>query len=859
MRNVVLAIFSVILLIAHADCLEAAHFTGDGGRGIRIAVMAPDAVGLPAEQDYLPTLVQGVLAGDFARFSAMAVQDRQRIETILEEHERNVHQTTEDFLRRLAEIADVDYLLTGSITRTVTGHALQLQVVGMREGNIGRIRASFSGNPTVAEMDNFTGIRRASYGLLTQIGVNLTAGARQQLAGAVSQQSINAQIYLAQGIVAQRGGTVIEALSRYLQAATQDPTLTEAVSRLNVLSANISSGNIREDVRNEIRWRDEWIAVLNETNALFERWTRESPPPFTLTYSTDIRQGDINFANRTVSLSGITLNLHAEHSWFGPINQILETVFNGLHATGRAEAWGLYWPFTNRHLHSFIPLFRPVFQVYEVTVEVINDEGARIGRRSIRITYSWAVHRKESFHPRHIIEGFEIFPTSTSISGHRRPFESGRFVRWDIVIPNVNPDRITDRLSVRISSINGMPAEQFAAQRGISIMTQDEFETYGRFRFAGGEIQGFARQPQIRQGHALVSLNIPDAIWGTPVTSIGQGAFRDIPIREITIPDGITSIGAGAFRNVGLTNVTIPDGVIYIGDNAFANNSITSVTIPDSVIHIGFMAFDARVRITRSAARMFQFAGGEIQGFYNAIPANLVIPDTILGTPVTSIGAGAFRNAELTSVAIPDSVIYIGAEAFLGNNSLERITIGANVTMSPNSFGGGGFRAFPDSYNRNGRQAGTYNRSEFLFYRGEIQGFVRQPQLGQGRALPSLNIPNAIWGNPVTSIGRGAFRGIPIREITIPGSVTSIGEAAFLLEHPPGIEPGMFRFFPQRITIGANVRMAENSFRQVIQRGDVRHFYVYFERYYNRNNRRAGTYIFPNETRRNVRWNWVTP
>ena len=42
----------------------------------------------------------------------------------------------------------------------------------------------------------------------------------------------------------------------------------------------------------------------------------------------------------------------------------------------------------------------------------------------------------------------------------------------------------------------------------------------------------------------------------------------------------------------------------------------------------------------------------------------IVIPDTINGLPVTSIGVGAFASTSLTSVTIPNSVTSIGLDAF---------------------------------------------------------------------------------------------------------------------------------------------------------------------------------------------------
>jgi hypothetical protein len=120
---------------------------------------------------------------------------------------------------------------------------------------------------------------------------------------------------------------------------------------------------------------------------------------------------------------------------------------------------------------------------------------------------------------------------------------------------------------------------------------------------------------------------------------------------------------------------------------------------------------------------------------YTSTNANVVIPSTIDGLPVTSIGNAAFLEYfGLTSVTIPNSVTNIGNGAFAGCSSLTNVTIGNGVTSI-------GDDAFSTCYN-----------------------------------LTSVTIPNS-----VTSIGNFAFGGSSsLTNVTIGNGVTSIGNDAFL-------------------------------------------------------------------------------
>ena len=422
-----------------------------------IAILAPQTTGLAANQGYLPALVQGEFVSNFSGFSAISVLDRVRLDEQYAELLSGYYSDDAEAGMDLGRLTPTDYIMGGSITRTATGYALQMQITKSADK---MTTASHSGTFTFAELDNLTGIRRASLDLLEKMGVTPTERTRTELAGAAAVNHVNAQTALAQGITAQRGGTVVEALSLYIQSSNYEPGLAEAASRMNILSANISSGNIGADVRNDLQWRDQWVERLKEAEEYFRN--QMANPPYYLVYSTNIKQGAVNYEARTVPLS-INMGLHPDLSHFDTVNKVMDTVRQGLQATSRAGTWGLGdWPD-----FSITSIF---YNAYWFTAEILNSEGKSIARNTAGLVYGW----RWPIHPSRLGEG-RINERGAGYGDAYRnkllPAESTK----EFVFPGVDPNSITDNLTIRISSINGAPAERAAEQRNISIVTAGEF------------------------------------------------------------------------------------------------------------------------------------------------------------------------------------------------------------------------------------------------------------------------------------------------------------------------------------------------------------------------------------------------
>lgn len=160
-------------------------------------------------------------------------------------------------------------------------------------------------------------------------------------------------------------------------------------------------------------------------------------------------------------------------------------------------------------------------------------------------------------------------------------------------------------------------------------------------------------------------VNIPSEINGTPVTTIGNAAFRDSSVTSVTIPANVTEIGSNAFADC--TNLT---SVNYKGDwsnlTIQSGNPAVEDAANEQLFDFKFTPDNTAVIVTR----------------YNGTAADVTIPSRYKGKPVTMIDPVAFyNNSAVTSVTIPDSVTAIPDYAFGFCSQLTNISIPNSVTF----------------------------------------------------------------------------------------------------------------------------------------------------------------------------------
>lgn len=320
---------------------------------------------------------------------------------------------------------------------------------------------------------------------------------------------------------------------------------------------------------------------------------------------------------------------------------------------------------------------------------------------------------------------------------------------------------------------------------------------------------GNSESTNVKNGAFSGCIKLKDIIIPESVVGIGKGAFLECQIETATLPYwALSYVETGYLKNLvissgtiiddgefagcsALTNVSIPYGVISIGEDAFYNCSeLTDISIPDSITRIGEEAFEGCSNLKYNELNGALYLGNATNKYVVLIKmTDKDVTSFVIAENTKCVYECAFEDCSgLESITISAGITYLPVSAFYGCNNIRNVYYTGNLRGWCELEGILGImeRAiYVDGIEINALRDivipyGTTKISDYAFY-----NFTN---------LWNVTIPNSVksigdfafWGcyslsgitipNSVQSIGNAAFYGCYITDITIPSSVTNLGD-----------------------------------------------------------------------------------
>ena len=217
-------------------------------------------------------------------------------------------------------------------------------------------------------------------------------------------------------------------------------------------------------------------------------------------------------------------------------------------------------------------------------------------------------------------------------------------------------------------------------------------------------IGNFAFSAVVDTKTSEVKHGVKAVVFPETLKTIGNTAFQNAPLTEVSLPDSVTSVGSGAFTNTeqatthiekvklskGMTaipvsmftnqkvkNVEIPEGIKTIGKRAFAGNRVETLKLSGTVEKIDEYAFwnnqIKELEIPGNVKTIGRYAFQRTQDYIEA-----TINKVVLHEGLESIGKRAFYQtltSECKSIDLPTTVKVLDAAAFEGNVKVTLISL----------------------------------------------------------------------------------------------------------------------------------------------------------------------------------------
>lgn len=334
----------------------------------------------------------------------------------------------------------------------------------------------------------------------------------------------------------------------------------------------------------------------------------------------------------------------------------------------------------------------------------------------------------------------------------------------------------------------------------------------------------------------IEDIEIPETIYGLPVTSVGDNVFENnVNIGSVKIPDTVKYFGRRVFAGSSVKSVNIPESLKILPSNTFkdckklksvdfhenliiAKNAFngTDISIPDNIIvsdtnadnsykNISIKTETMTVGIFREenqyACEIISYNPDDISGNI----ADVVIPEYFSEIPVTKLNSLFWDlcdmyNIDINSIVFPSGITEINALSVNNPETIRSITIKAeNFTIKQGAFKDTGVEevtfngscTIDDTAFMNCK---NLRKLEFTGNSPEIS--IKHDAFKDCTSLSEIIFPE----NMTANFNVDSFRNTNIKEITLSGNINITSHA--------------FRDCKslEKITLNGNITMEENAF-----------------------------------------------
>ena len=419
-------------------------FTGNGGKGLVIAVPAPSMSGGSQANSWMPQLFQDLITADLAKYSAMTVLDRLNESLILAEQELSAsgNYSDDDYIA-IGHLTNARYIVAGNILGLSGRYSITFRI---NNTETNEIQASFSRQYVLEDIESGLAAKEAVLALLTGMGVELTAEGERQLL-TIQEREVKGQVRLAQGMAAERNNDEVYALVYSIEAVNARPGMKEASQIIQTFGQGSPGASIRERAEWATTQKARWEKIFND----LADYVNENLLLVIYDFSTISDQFDAR-TNRVA----LTVSQGVKIIPDSTVLKVWKTVIDKWEQIKKLEenkSWANsiqqygYVPRVNSRRGGGVGIIRGIGDSdYVVVIQLYDDAGIRIAERALSINLAGI--RRGGYSEEN---DYFMYNNNLQILPQDRYFNNVSFK--SVTFNNVRISDITDNLSVKVYGI----------------------------------------------------------------------------------------------------------------------------------------------------------------------------------------------------------------------------------------------------------------------------------------------------------------------------------------------------------------------------------------------------------------------